>query len=307
MTYSRVNGEAPPGKATLRPVDDGVEAFLGEHVTKLLDLAEKDDTPRAGFHEEAMRDHFANLADGDDAAFLAAASTLTTRVHERMDGRATPGLLLCATLEHEGTNVAAVMKLSVVAEQGAILELLESGEEVLSAVTDVLERPGDLQKGVIIPDTRAGSDAVLGDKLGAVSLYFPEALGLRQEERGSQALAALLRAIAAHDPTAAEAAAERMQEVTAQTVEGVLAQLGNYIPALTADVQAEVAGSLREKARPVVAIDPQRPVSGVITAGTLKITGPFASVRGIEWIRDPESDDWIITARVDAPPERKFK
>lgn len=307
MTYSRVNGEAPPAKATLRPVDDGVEAFLGEHVAKLLDLAAKDDTPKAGFHEQAMRDRFADLADGDDAAFLAAASALTTRVHERMDGRATPGLLLCATLEHGAGNVAAVMKLSVVAEQGAVLELLESGEEVLSAVTDVLERPGDLQKGVITPDGRAGSDAVLGDKLGAVSLYFPEALGLRQEERGSQALGALLRTIASHNPAAAEAAAERMPEVTAQTVQGVLAQLGHHIPALTESMQAEVAASLREKPRPVVAIDPQRPVSGVITAGTLKITGPFSSVRGIEWSRDPDSGDWVITARVDAPPERKFK
>lgn len=307
MTYSRVNGDDVPSPAVLRPVDDGVERFLAAHATKLLDLAAKEDTPPARFYEEGMKPHFDALTTGDDNSFLKAASVLTHRVHERMDGRSTPGLLLCATFHSGKERRATVMKLSVVAEQGAVLERLESGEEVLSAVTDVLERPGDLQKGVVLPDPRVGSDAILGDNLGTVSLYFPEALGLRQDAKGAQAIGALLRAIQAHDPAAAEAAAARLPETHSSTVEGVLAELGNHIPDLTEQVQAQVADRLREERRPVVSIDPQKPVSGVITAGTLKITGPFATVRSVEWVRDPESDEYVISIRVDAPPERKFK
>jgi hypothetical protein len=307
MTYSRVNGDSAPAVSSLRPLEAGVEAFLGEHVAELLKLGAQGDTAPAHFIEDGLADLFADLESGTDEGFLNAASTLTSRVHERMDGRTSPGLLLCATMEHAGTRHATVLKLRVVAEQGAVLARLDSGEEVLSAVTDVLERPGELQKGVVTPDARVSSEAILTDKLGVTSLYFPEALGLRQEQKGDAALASLLTAIASHNPAAAESAAEHMPQVTSQTIVGVLTELGNHIPALTAEVQQQVVEQLSNQPRPVLSIDSQRPVRGVVTAGTLKITGPFASVRNIDWSRDPESDDWIITVRADAPPERKFK
>jgi hypothetical protein len=111
------------------------------------------------------------------------------------------GLLICVRVVDGKKRSAAVLKLEVVTPNSAVLEKLDTGEEVLEAVTDVLDAPGELQKGALVDDPRPGSDVVVGDKLTKDALYFPRAFGIRTEARARDGTAELVAAVSSRLPS----------------------------------------------------------------------------------------------------------
>lgn len=311
MTFFRVARNSGAPTPVLRPGVEDVSAFLVAHVESLLARAADGSTANASF---ALPDDAAllgSLRDGDDAAFLAAAGTIGMRLVEEMSkvGRAAPGLLLCTTVVdgEQGTARAAVLKLEVVSEQGAVLKVLDDGEETLAAVTDVLDQPGRLQKGLVFEDDRPSSEAVLGDLSGSVEArYFLQALRVTLESRPTHTASALVQAVAKHaGENVARQVVDALPTVPEATTAEVVAGLREAVLDLDGEAAAAVTEELVAADRPVVRVDTQAGVRGKVKAGPLTITGPAEHIGRVTWQQDP-SGGWTVTLHSDEEPRRSW-
>jgi hypothetical protein len=77
-------------------------------------------------------------------------------------------------------RAAGALKLQVVAEHAAVPPALEPGEEALSAVTKLFDKPGDLQNGALVTSSLPEDHVVIGDRLGKDAAYFPG--GIREPD-----------------------------------------------------------------------------------------------------------------------------
>lgn len=259
----------------------------------------------AAFHDESRRQRVEDLRSGDDAAFLAAANELALQLTDEMNhvGNAAPGLLVCTTLKEGSATMAAVLKLEVVSNEGAVLRRLESGEETLAAVTNVLDRPGDLQKGLVFPDARPNSDAVVGDKASQQEArYFLRSVGVTLQSRPGSSAPALVVAIGKRASRAvADAVVEKLPSLTDGSPEQVLTQLREAGITISEPVVQEVVTDLARADRPVPVVTVSAPVKGKIRAGGLTISGPASDVRSVTWKQDPQGG-WMITIHTDTEP-----
>ncbi len=306
MTYARVAQGAAPGPAVMRP-RDGLDDFLLDHFRAMHKLATDNHSPFATFSDPAAQALFEQLRAGSNDEFLKAAHELTVRLIVRMDGRMDPGLLLCMQVESGMQLWAAALKLEIVTPHSAILERLDSGDEVLAAVTDVVDAPGELQKGALVSDPRDGSDVVIGDKLAKDALYFPQAFGIRSEQRASDAAADLVAAVEQIDPKLGRRVAEVLPHVPPGDRETVLDALTEEITTFTSDVRQDVAAALQARPRPVVHVDTQTPLKReVTTAEGIKIVGPVSAMQAVTWA--PRQDGgWRITIDVTQEPRSHVK
>jgi hypothetical protein len=300
LTFFRVARGAPPAAPWLRPGVDEVSDFLVDHVADLRKRATEGTAANASFADPADLQLIEDIRTGDDAAFLAAARVLGVRLVEQMApiGNAKPGLLLCATFHSDGTPPvasAAVLKLEVVSPHGAVLQMLDSGEETLAAVKDVLDKPGDLQKGLVFPDARPASQAVVGDKAAQhEARYFLRAMGATLEAHGSGSARDLVKAVAARaGHRVAQEVVQILPAMEPAPPTQILAALREAIPDLGEDTAAEVADALAAAERPVVRVDTTAPVKAVLRAGALTVSGPAAEVGRITWDADPEGG-WVV-------------
>lgn len=307
MTYARVAVHAAPRPMTSRPRDTGVEDFLKDHVSTLLKLAAAGDSPLAQFTDPAAQAEFEKLRTGSVQDFLDAAGALTARLTGEMDGRTKPGLLVCVRLIDEGKPSVAVLKLQVVTPNAAVLEALDSGDEVLAAAKNVLDAPGELQKGAIVPDPRLNSQVAVGDKLTVDAQYFPRAFGIRTEQRATDAAAELLNALKDLLPPAAVGElAHTLPTVASGPPQAVLDAAAESIPELTDAVRTRAVDALLGRARPVAQIETTTPLKEVVSADGITVTG---SVEAMRAVRDEERPDggWQITIDVSKRPSRHFR
>lgn len=312
LTFFRVARDATPAEPWLRPGVAEVSDFLVDHVTNLRDRAKEGTAANATFGDAVDRQLIEDLRIGDDQQFLAAAKNLGVRLISEMAplGAAKSGLLLCATFESDGAPpelTAAVLKLEVVSPHGAVLEVLDSGEETLAAVTDVLDKPGDLQKGLVYPDSRSASEAVVGDKAAQQEArYFLRAVGVTLEAHAASSARDLVKAVAAvAGPAVARKVVRILPTVPAAAPLQVLDALRNDIAELTEDDAVAVTAALTNADRPVVQVDTSAPVRGVVKAGALTISGPAADVGDIEWEPDPQGG-WSVGFHSDVEPKRSY-
>lgn len=232
LSFVRVAKGATPTGATIRPGVNEVSAFLSAHAQGLIDKATNGSAANATFHDDDREHLMEDLRTGTDAEFLAAADLLARRLADEMShvGSPAPGLLVCVTLEDTNPSVllAAVLKLEVVSDQGAVLRRLDSGEETLAAVTNVLDRPGDLQKGLVVPDVRVESSAVVGDKAAQQEArYFLRSMGITLEARLNSSAAALVVAVDKHvDRPTAQQVVTALPQVATGTPREVLLLAG---------------------------------------------------------------------------------
>lgn len=306
MTFFRVARGAAVPVPRIRPGVADVSAFLAAHVTGLQDRAAEGSASNASFVDAADEQQIERLRTGDDAAFLAAAGALGGRLIAEMAplGGALPGLFVCATLESDaGAPHAAVLKLQVVSEQGAVLKRLDTGEETLAAVTDVLDRPGELQKGLVYPDVRPTSQAVVGDKAAQQEAkYFLRAVGVTLEARDSATAGAVVAAVARlAGRDVADRVAHALPGVEPGPPEEVLAAVRDEVPALTQETADAVAADVRGGDRPVVRVDTAAPVQAKLRAGALTVTGPADAVRGVTWVPDANGG-WRVAFRTEQEP-----
>ncbi len=308
LTFVRVARGSTPSTAVLRPGVNEVSPFLTAHAAGLQVRADEGSAANASFKEGADLQLMEDIRSGSDADFLAAADGLGKRLVDEMNKvpRPAPGLFVCTTLVSDtvpADRLAVVLKLEVVSEQGAVLELLDNGEETLTAVTDVLDRPGDLQKGLVFPDVRPASQAVVGDKAAQQEArYFLRGMGVTLQARETRSAAALVTAI---DARAGRAIAERVLEelpaVSSGSTTVVLDALQRTVPGLSEEAASRVAEDLVKAERPVGQIDTAAPVTGKMRAGALTVTGPAGEIHRIRSERDPEGG-WLVSFRSDLEP-----
>ena len=306
MAYTRVAHSVVPGPLQLREHSAGVDAFLVDHCRELLNKAGRSESPSAAFVDNAARTLVEALRSGSEDEFLTASQQLAARLIGAMDRRMEPGLLVCLQIQAGVEYLAALLKLEVVTPNSAVLDRLDTGEETLEAVSNVLDAPGDLQKGALINDPRPNSEVIVGDKLTKDALYFPRAFGIRTEARPADGTVELIAAIHTRLPIATERVVAALPEVTEEQVGSVLLQLGERIPELDQDIQSEVQNVLREKPKPVLRVYPKAAVKRVIRAGGITIGGPASAMRNVAWEQLPNGN-WQITIEVAEMPRAEYQ
>lgn len=310
LVYSHVAVGRRPKRQSLQPYDPGVNAFLSDHIRALLDMADKPDaTPPGRFLSKQATVLFRNLHTGSDEEFLAAAHDLTVRLIAHMDGRSAAGLLVCLRTKPEPRgSVAGALKLQVDAPNAAILRQLESGEVVLTAVKDMLEKPGDLQKGALVTSWHAEGDVVCGDKLAQAARYFPEAFEIRIFSRPSASTRAFFDAVELHARGLTNQVAEIWPTLEPGPLRRVLAQIGAKLPDFTTQIQDRVERTLSAAPRPVARLDTQREVTETYKAGDIRVSGPITAMRQLVTLIAPADralqPNWQIVVESHDEPVR---
>lgn len=308
MTYARVAHDAAPGKMQQRPHDAGVDAFLLDHVAALRKMAAKGDSPIATFVDGDASSKFERLRSGTEAEFLEAAEVLAQRLVAEMDGRTAPGLLVCTRISDGSELSAAALKLEVVTEHAAVLRALDTGEEILAAATNVLDAPGELQKGALVQDMRPDSAVVVGDRLAIDANYFPRAFGIRTEQTASKAAADLVSEVQRRLPEgSARSVARALPKLEPGPAASVLEQLAESEQALTPELRQAIEGALLGQQRPVRRVNTRAALKEVIRADGITVTGTPEAMRATEIQEDPESGGWVIVIHVADQPRTEYR
>lgn len=301
VSYAYVEPSGQPPQMQERPTSAEVQKYLSAHVDALLGKAGTGSLLPAVFQSTDSRTRFGRLMKGTKQQFLTASQDLADRLCARMDQRARRGFFV--TLRRSGPALGAALKLDVHDAAAAALRLDTTGQPTLEAVQDLLDIPGELQKGAVVPDGRVGSDVIVGDKLVVTSLYFLEALDAEQHAAAGPATADFLRVVQAVAPTKAAATAAALeQETRASLVEF----FERHDDLLDEDERAEVLDRARVRRRPIDAIDPQSyALREEIQADGIVIRGQAAAIR--EKLRiSQRPGGYRIQVDVDEAPRRRY-
>jgi hypothetical protein len=308
MTYARVTRDATLGEMRERPRDDGVDKFLTDHLAALLKLGEEDRSPVAGFAEADVAGEFERLRTGTRQEFLAASAVLVRRLIAQMDGRSAPGLLLCLRVSTGAELSAAALKLQVVTPNAAVLQRLDSGEEVLSSASNVLDAPGHLQKGaLVLGPGRSRRDLIVTDNSSQDALYFPRAFGIRVEQRAIDGAVDMVNALRGRvSDEALTRVARAMPTLPAGDARSVLNSAAQTEPELTDAVRSEAVEALSARRRPVNQVQTDASLTQVLTADGITISGSVEAMRAVRW---SQRDDgrWEIVAEVSEQPRIRFR
>jgi hypothetical protein len=309
VTYARVAHDASPTSAQQRSHDTPLDVFLLKHVAELRSLAAGTNSCPATFHDPDAQGLFETLRTGDKTKFLEAAHKITVRLIGQMNGTTSEGLLVCVQIVDGTTKSAAVLKLQVVTPNAANLKTLDSGEVLLSAVTDVMDAPGKLQKGALVNDFRDGSDVIMGDLAAREAQYFPRAFGISIEQRAINAAADTLEVIKDLQGEAVEVKARNaMPAIASGTITDVLEELGQAVPELApAPVREAIRDRLQNRPRPVGRVDTDAPLTEVITADGIQIKAPVTGQTRVTWEPDEDGGGYVIRIHVDELPRREVR
>ena len=273
-------------------------------------MADKPDaTPPGKFLSQHATALFRCLHTGTDDEFVAVAHQLAVGLIAHMDGRSADGLLVCVRTKPTARgSVAGALKLQVDAPNAAILRALDSGEVVLTAVKDMLEKPGDLQKGALVTSWHAEGDVVCGDKLANAARYFPEAFEIQIFSRPSASTRAFFDAVDLHAASLAGQIAEIWPSLDAGPLSAVLGQISAKLPAFTPQIRDRIERTLRTAARPVARLDTQRDVTETYKAGDIRVSGPIAAMRQLVTLIAPADrgvqQNWQIVVESHDEPVR---
>lgn len=306
MSYARVAPDAVPAYPALKPIDDGINKFLSDHISDLRSLTVTRQTQPGRFVDIEPQALFRSLGYDQDDGFLAAADRLTKRLIGRMDQRTKAGLLICLRATQGTELIAGVLKLQVVAPHGAVLERLESGEEVLSAVTDLLDKPGDLQKGALVTSTLPDDEVLTGDRLTQDAMYFPGAFGIQLYARPSESVGEVLDAVEAVAPELAAPVAGALRSIPSGDAATVIAAVGNQVPELDASRQADIVERLEHRRRPVGLIDTRRQSTERIKIDEITISGPIDAMRQYARISELNDHRWQVVVEGTQRPTRSY-
>lgn len=272
--------------------------FLGGHVNSLFTMAKAQDATAPGrfTHRDAQR-LFRELHTGSDDEFLAAAGALTKRLVGRMNRATAEGLLVCLRAETATDGrVAGALKLQVVAPNAAVLQALDSGDVVLTSVKDLLDSPGDLQKGALVASSLPDGQVLCGDRVTHIARYFPEAFDIQIFCRPSVAAKAFFDAVEEFAGSLIPEVAAAWPTLRPGSPREVLAELGHKVPGLTATLRADIAERLETAARPVARLDTARVIKETYQAGQITISGPVEEMRRhVRVAPRPDGDGWRVT------------
>ncbi len=301
LTYLYVAPRSEVGAAELREHDEATDQFLSEHFAYLTAKAESASTPCATFREREAQDLFAKLEKGDGEAFLEAADMFTKRLVEEMDGRASAGLLVFARFVEDGVTSAVVLKLDVVSAHAGVLRQLADGPESLGTVRDVLDSPGKLQKGLVTPDLRDGSDVFVSDRLTKTSEYFVRAFGVTIESRPVEGVLSMVEAVLREVPEAAIDVVKALPAIEGGPLRETLDHLVEQVPKLEPKRQI-IEESLRTLRRPVRSIDTSAGCKLKVIVDSITIEGPAVDVNESVSCEPEPTQGWTTTIRSTSEP-----
>ena len=304
MTYARVATGASSAAPVLRPVEAGIAAFLGDHIESLFAMARKPDaTPPGRFIRPEAATLFRDLHTGTDQEFTDSAAKLTSLLIGRMNGTTAEGLLICLRAETGAAGrVAGALKLHVDAPNGAVLEALDSGEVVLAAVKDMMEKPGDLQKAALVASSFPDGQVLCGDRLTHAARYFPRAFDIQIFSRPSEAVRAFFDAVAAHAAPLLTQVAEAWATLQPGPPRQVLTELGGKIPDLTPQIQADIAEMLENAPRPAARLETTRRVTEAYRVGDITVSGPIDAMRQDVRVTEQMGIGWQIIVEAKEKP-----
>jgi hypothetical protein len=301
VSYAYVEPGGTPPRMRVRTTGAAVDAYLSEHIESLLDRARQGSLSPAVFRSADARGRFSRLATGTSADFVTASQEIADRLIASMDMRAKRGFFVAIRCSEPVRGVA--LKLDVHDAAAASLQLDPSGEPTLEAVQNLLDIPGELQKGAISPDTRQGSQVIVGDRLPQTSLYFLDALDVQQHASAGPAVPDFLGVVQDVAPTKVRAIAAALEDAEPTTVGTFLREHGDL---LDDHERATVLDSVRTLRRPIDDLDPESyPLREQIDADGITIRGRASVMREKMQIRN-RPGGFIIEIRVDEEPQRKY-
>jgi len=304
VSYSYLEPGGTPPKMLERDISSDIREYLEAHVDDLLARIGHGSIAPAVFRSAEGAERFEKLRTGTKAEFLANAQSLADRLHQRMDYRTKRGFFV--TLRRGGSSsIAAVLKLDVHDAAAAAVRFDAAGEATLEAVEDLLDIPGELQKGGVAPDQRPNSQIVVGDKLTVTSLYFLDALDVEQHAAPGPATADLVRVVQTVAPDKADSVAKMLEVEPARIP---IADFFEAHPDLLDDEQTtEVLDRARVKRRPIEEVDPSSYVlRESIEADGITIRGRASTLREKVRILD-RPGGFRIEIDVDEQPRRTYK
>jgi hypothetical protein len=304
--YVEPEPDAPPPRCGFQPVSDDVKAYLEAHVDALLTDAENDKISPAIFLSEESAMGFKALQHGSKEEFLDAARGFAHRLYKNMDNRAKRGFFVALRRTTDATTHAAILKLDVSDSKAAALKAVKD-ERTLEAVKDLLDLPGELQKGAITPDDRGGSQVIVGDKLTQTSLYFLKAIDVQQKSSPGPATASFLDAVTAkvdEDDKVANVALALEQEKRIE-----VEQFFTKHPKLLSHKERDdVLESLRDRTRPVDEIDPSsHAIRETVQADGITITGKASTLQNQMTIDEQPDGLWRIEIKVRDEPKLSYR
>jgi hypothetical protein len=288
-------------------VSSEVESYLEAHVASLLRSAEKRLSPPARFRDRDGKDRFEALLEGSDDEFLDAAGQLAQRLHKEMDNRAKRGFFVAMRSSDTERTRAAVLKLDVHDKNAATMSRTRRGQRTLEAVKDLLDLPGNLQKGAVFRDHRAGSDVVVGDKFAETALYFLSAIDAVQMVKSGDATSAFVDAVArvTTDPARTLPVIQALETEQETTPEGFFAR---HPGLLQLPEQDQVIQLLHDRKRPVDRVDASnRVIQLTVTADGITIRGRASTLAGKLNVREREDGGWRILIDVEEEPRQVYR
>jgi hypothetical protein len=302
VSYAYVTPGGAPPRMVERATPADVRSYLDAHLDALIGQADAGTISPAVFRSKDALGRFGQLSSGTRGEFLAASQELADRLHQRMDQRTKRGFFV--TLRRSGpTGHVAVLKLDVHDATAAAMRFDDEGEATLEAVKDLLDIPGELQKGALFPDSRSGSDVIVGDKLTITSLYFLDALDAEQHAAPGPATVDLLRLVQEVAPAKAVAAATALETETRMSVN----EFFERHPEVLDEVEkSEVLSRTRVRKRPIDEVDPGSYVlRETVQADGITIRGRALTIR--EKLRVfQRPGGYRIQIDVDEEPRRQF-
>ncbi len=301
VSYAYVEPGGQPPQMRERATSSEIRLYLEAHVGALTAKATAGSLSPAVFRTEDARTRIGRLATGTKAQFLASSQQVADRLYAQMDQRAKRGFFV--TLRRIGPTVGAALKLDVHDAAAAALRTDARGEPTLEAVEDLLDIPGELQKGAIVPDARVDSEVIVGDKLAMTSLYFLAALDVQQHVAAGPATADLLRVVQQVAPAKAAATAAALEQETRVSVRDFF---DRHHDLLDDEEKDEVLDRVRVRRRPIDAIDPETyALREEIEADGIVIRGRSLTIR--EKLRITQRPGgYRLQIDVDEQPRRRY-
>jgi hypothetical protein len=288
----------------MQTVSTDVQSYLEDHVADLLKRSQKGSLPPASFRSITARQRFTDLESGTRAQFLAAAQALATRLHTAMDARAKKGFFV-ALRQAKTIGRVAALKLDVKDKRAAVVRQI--GPNVtLDSIKDLLDLPGELQKGAITPDVRPDSEVIVGDRASEeTALYFLRAIEVQQVSPPRLGAGLLLRAVRDVAPDRVQQIAELVGDYGAAITPQEL--FAEHPEALSEDQRVQVLEDLERQTRPVRFMDPLgHPPKAVVQADDITITGPPRQMdEHVRW--EFRGGEWVIEIRVSEEPRRTYQ
>jgi hypothetical protein len=211
LTFVR-RGEPLVAATSLAVLDAPDADFLARHVGKLRDAAAEEDAYLSKFqHGSGIPTLLSDLRGATDQDFVALSAGLAARLHASMEQstRPGPGVLAIIVSGQDGPDpeYTSILKLDAIPELGRYL--VQGGQVTLNIVRDLLPAPGDLQKGITVPDERGTSDAIVIDRNPSAARYFFNAFELQVSSSARESEKALSEVIVSGVPQAQRAEAMR--------------------------------------------------------------------------------------------------